>query len=161
MKSLLILGAGAYGRLVKELAELRGYTEIDFLDDCCPYAVGQMDELDTLQDIYDGAVVAVGNPEVRARYLKQLRHPVTLIHPSAVISKSAKIGKGVIVEALAVVNSEAIVKDGCLICAGAVINHNSAVGICCQINCNAVVASYADVPDGTKVDYGEVWFSER
>ena len=157
MKSLLILGAGVYGRLVKEIAELQGYDKIDFLDDDNLGAVGKMADLTELQDLYDGAVVAIGNPEIRGKYLKCLHHPITLIHPTAVVSKSAKIGKGVVLEALTVVNSEAVVGDGCLICASAVVNHNAVVGNCCQINCNAVVASYAEVPTNTKIDYNQAW----
>lgn len=33
MKSLLIVGAGGYGQLVKEIAELNDYEKIDYLDD--------------------------------------------------------------------------------------------------------------------------------
>ena len=36
MKSLLILGAGGYGQLVKEIAEILGYRKISFLDDNLP-----------------------------------------------------------------------------------------------------------------------------
>lgn len=149
---LLIIGAGGYGRLVKEIAELAGIFEVDFLDDNSPLAVGKIDQLEEIEDRYDGAIVAIGNPEVKEKIFKRLKKPTTIIHPTAVISKSAVIGKGCVIEANTVVNSEAVVKDGVFICAGAVVNHNSIVNEFCQIVCNAVVPMGAEVPDGVKVN---------
>lgn len=154
---LLIVGAGGYGKLVKEIAELSGFSEVEFLDDNSPVAVGKIDELEKLEDRYDGSIVAIGNPEIKEKIYKKLRHPVSLIHPSAVVSATAIIGGGCVIEAQAVVNSEAVVKDGSFICAGAVVNHNSVVEEYCQIDCNAVVAVGANVPKGHKVESCSVY----
>ena len=44
-KNLLILGAGQYGRVVKETAEAMGcFGKISFLDDNSPLALGKLDE---------------------------------------------------------------------------------------------------------------------
>ena len=45
---LLVIGAGGYGRLAKEIAILNGYEIVDFLDDNSPLAVGKVDELEDL-----------------------------------------------------------------------------------------------------------------
>lgn len=148
---LLIVGAGGYGCLVREIAVLTGFDVVDFLDDNNPEAIGKVDELEMLEDKYDGTVVAIGNSEIREKFFKSLKKPVSLIHPTAVVSKSAQIGAGCVIEANAVVNSEAVVKDGTFICAGAVVNHNATVNEFCQIDCNAVVAMGAEVPVGMKV----------
>lgn len=152
MKSLLIIGAGGYGRLVKELAELLGYERINFLDDNSSIAVGKIQELDDLQEDYDGAIVAIGNPTIREEIFSKLTNPVSLTHPDAIISPSAKIAKGCVVEARTVINTGATVKDSSFICAGAVVNHNALVGEFCQIDCNAVVGSGAVVDRGIKVE---------
>lgn len=149
---LLIIGAGGYGRLVKEIAVLNGYEIVDFLDDNSPLAVGKIDQLEEVEDEYDGSIVAIGNPEIKESIFSRLKKPVSLIYPTAVVSKSAEIGVGCVIEANAVVNSEAVVKDGVFICAGAVVNHNSVVNEFCQIDCNAVVAMGAEVPKGMKVE---------
>lgn len=149
---LLIVGAGGYGRLVKEIAVLNSYEIIDFLDDNSPLAVGKIDQLEEIENKYDGSIVAIGNPEVKEKIYRKLKHPVSLIHPAAVVSKTAIIGSGCVVEALAVVSSEAVVKDGSFVCAGAVVNHNSVVNEFCQIDCNSVVAMGAEVPKGHKVE---------
>ena len=149
---LLVIGAGGYGHLVKEIAVLNGYEIVDFLDDNSPLAGGRIDQIEEIEDRYDGSIVAIGNPDIKEKIFKRLRNPVSLIHPTAVISKTAIIGNGCVVEALAVINSEAVVKDGSFVCAGAVVNHNSIVDKFCQIDCNSVVAMGAEVPKGYKVE---------
>lgn len=148
---LLVIGAGGYGRLVREIAEAQGYM-VDFLDDNSSLAVGKVEDIEKIEDEYDGSIVAIGNPEIKEKIFRRLKKPVTVIHPSAVVSKSATVGLGCVIEAKAVINSEAVVKDGSFICAGAVVNHNSVVGEFCQIDCNAVVAMGAEVPKGHKVE---------
>lgn len=149
---LLIVGAGGYGRLVKEIAELTGYSLVDFIDDNSPLAVGKITELERIEEEYDGSIVAIGNTEIKEKIFGRLKKSVSVIHPTAVVSKSAQIGTGCVIEANTVINSEAIVKDGAFICAGAVVNHNSVVGEFSQIDCNAVVAMGAEVPRGHKVE---------
>lgn len=89
MKSLLIVGAGGYGQLVKDIAEVCGYERIDFVDDKYPNAVGKNADLDIIQDRYDGCVVTIGNPDVREQVFSRLKKPITIIHPSASISHTA------------------------------------------------------------------------
>ena len=149
---LLIIGAGGYGRLVKEIAEMTGFSKVDFLDDNSPLAVGKVDELERIEEEYDGSIVAIGNPEIKEKIYRRLKKPTTIIHLTAVVSKTAIIGTGCVVEANAVINCEAVVKDGSFICAGAVVNHNSVVGEFSQIDCNSVVAMGAEVPKGHKVE---------
>ena len=160
MKSLLIIGAGQYGRLVKELAEDCGYEKIDFLDDNSPFAIGKLSEADAWKADYQEFIVAIGNSEVRERVVALLERTfslATLIHPSAVVSRSALVAAGCIIEAGVVVQSEACLGKACIVNAGAVVNHNSVVGAFAQVECNAVVAARAEVPDGTKVACGSVW----
>ena len=43
MKNLLIIGAGQYGMVAKEIAEsMKCFEKIDFVDDVYPSAVGKM-----------------------------------------------------------------------------------------------------------------------
>lgn len=166
MKSnLLILGAGQYGCLVKEIAEETGeYERIDFLDDNNPKAVGKLSDYRGFSDQYHCAVVAMGNPELRLRYLEKLsKHfkiPV-LIHPKSYVSLSASLGKGCVVEPMAVIHTEAVIGTGCLICAGAVINHNAVIGDGCHIDCNSTVAARAEIASCRKLYSGEVVYPQK
>ena len=161
-KNLLILGAGQYGRVVRETAQAMGcFGEIAFLDDNSSVAIGKFADYEHLTSGYQVAVVALGDLQLRLLWLDNLARagfevPV-LIHPKAYVSPSARVGSGTIVEPRAVINTEAVVGSGCLVCAGAVINHNSVVQCGCKIDCNAVVAANTVVPEGTKVKAGTVY----
>lgn len=149
---LLIVGAGEYGQLVKEIAELtEEYEQIDFLDDAYENAVGELCNLKDIQDYYDGCVIAIGNPVVREKLFYKIDRPLTIIHPKAIISKSATVGKGCVIEANAVINTGAVVKDCSFVCAGAVVNHNAIVNEFCQVDCNAVVKANGSLPKGMKL----------
>ncbi|MBP5300062.1 MAG: hypothetical protein J6Y80_01530 [Victivallales bacterium] len=161
MSRLLILGAGQYGRLVRELAVLCGYTEVAFLDDAAAAAIGKLSELDSFVSDYPEAIVAIGNPARREEQIQRLEAldftiPV-LLHPRAWVSSSAQVAPGCVIEANAVVNAGALIGRACLVCAGAVVNHNAQVGDICQIDCNAVVPPNAVVPSKTKVPAGTVY----
>lgn len=161
-RNLLILGAGQYGQVVREIAEAMGcFNKIDYLDDNNPAALGRLGDYERFYPEYGCAFVAMGNPKLRMQWLDKLELvgfelPV-LIHPKAYVSPSAKLKKGTIVEPMAVVNTEAVVERGGLLCAGCVVNHNAYIMPVCQIDCNAVVASNAVVPEGTKVPSGTVY----
>ena len=158
--SLIIIGAGEYGQLVKELAELQGYEKIDFLDDNSELAIGKTEEFQKFIDTYTDFIVAIGNPTVRKRVVEMMESCfklATIIHQTAVISKSAQIEKGCVIEAHTVINAGAEVGKACLINAGSVINHNSMVNDYCQVDCNAVIAADAVVPEYTKVTSCSVW----
>lgn len=161
-RNLLIIGAGQYGCVAKEVAQAMGcFARIDFLDDNHPAAMGKMADYLALADRYGNAAVALGNPQLRQSWIEKLvragyRIPV-LVHPKAYVSPSAELFQGTIVEPMAVVQANAVVKAGGLLCAGCVVNHNAVVEPGCQIDCNAVVASNAIVPAGTKVPCGTVY----
>ena len=161
-KGLLILGAGQYGRVVRETAEaMECFGEIAFLDDNSPVAKGKLEEYRSFLKDYNCAFVAMGNPLLRMQWLRTLHQsgfevPV-LIHPKGYVAPSAMLKCGTIVEAMAVVNAEAMVEEGGLLCAGCIVNHNAHVMAGCQIDCGAVVAANAVVPEGTKVGSNTVF----
>lgn len=161
-RSLLILGAGQYGQLVRDVAVDMGiYSQIAFLDDHAPGAVGKLEDCAAFAGEYTDAFVAMGNSQLRLAYLDKLEAagftlPV-LRHPSAVVLPSARIEKGTILEPFVAVNANTAVARGCILSAGAVINHNSVVEEGCHIDCGAVVSSNCTVPAGTKVCCGRVF----
>jgi len=161
-KNLLILGAGQYGQVVRETAiAMDCFGKVDFLDDNSPAAIGKMQDYKKFEGSYACAFVAVGNPQLRMKWIgeldgSQFEIPV-LIHPRAYVSPSATLHRGTIVEPMAVVNAHAQLETGVLVCAGAVVNHNAHVHSLCQIDCNGVVAANAVVPVGTKVPCGTVF----
>mgnify|MGYP003301667344 CR=1 FL=1 len=155
MKSLIIIGAGEYGHLVKELAEDCGYEKIAFLDDNSPEAIGTVASAKLWHREYREFIVAIGNPLIREKVIEELEgmfHLTTLLHPSAYVSRSAVVEAGCIAEPGVVIQTAAQVGRGCILNAGAVVNHNSTVGAFSQVDCNAVVAARTVVMKGTKVE---------
>lgn len=162
MKNLLIIGAGQYGMVAKEIAESTGeYDKIAFLDDNNPVAIGKVGEYKKFCGEYEDAVVAVGNSDFRLGFIKKLfdagyKIP-KLIHTRAYVSPSAKIGMGCFVEPMAVVHTDVTVKAGCIISAGVVINHNSVIEEGCHINCGSVVKSGVQVAARTRSGYCDLF----
>jgi acetyltransferase-like isoleucine patch superfamily enzyme len=99
MKNLLIIGAGQYGMVAREIAEsMKCFERIDFVDDVYPSAVGKICDIEKLIHEYDSAVVAIGNSKLRLNLIKRLceigYEVPSLIHEKAYVSPSAKIGIG-------------------------------------------------------------------
>ncbi len=172
-KNLLIVGAGTYSLVAKEIAEsMRCFDKIKFVDDQAKVApdgsavVGKIADMKHLSSDFPNVVVAIGNPEIRLRLLQKLESEATmqiatLVSPLAYVSSSAEIGKGCIIEPMAVVHTGCVLGKGCLISAGAVVNHVSTLGDGTHIDCNATVAGYMNVPSKTKVMCGTVFATEK
>jgi len=168
-QNLLILGAGIYGLVVKELADSTGqFQKIAFVDDGAKTApdgtavAGTTKELPALAGEYTHAVVAIGNPEVRRKLVELIEKTpalqlATLVSPKAYVSPSAKLGTGCVVEPMAVVHAGCTLGNSCLICAGAVINHGACCGDFVQVDCNVTLCGFAQVPDGSKLAAGSVY----
>ena len=168
-KNLLIVGAGVYGLVAKEIAESMGcFEKISFVDDNAketPNGIpvcGGFADVNMLCAEYGNITVAIGNPDVRLKLLRQIEQHTTcqiatLISPHAYVSPDAQIAKGSIIEPMAVVHTGCVIANGCIISAGAVVNHCSVLGDVVHVDCNATVAGNTVVPAGTKVCSGEVF----
>ncbi len=162
MKRLLILGAGQYGMVAREIAETMGYfDEISFLDDNSSYAVGKLDEINHFE--YEYAFVAIGNSQVREYWLDKIPEAkrVTLVHPQAVVMKTANIGKGSIIEAGAVVSYNASIGKGTIVMANSVVGHDAIVADYCQLKYGCIIPERCTVQGYIKVDCNEVYNLEK
>lgn len=168
-QKLLIIGAGIYGLVAKEIAESMGcFERIAFADDHAEQStdgtpvIGTTWDLPALSNEYTHVVVAIGNPEVRQKLLNRIAEETrlqvaNLISPCAYVSPSAQLGKGCIIEPMAVVHANCVLGSGCFICAGAVVNHASICGECVQVDCNATVAGRTVIARGAKIPAGTVF----
>lgn len=151
--NFLIIGAGQYGMVVREIAQATGrFDKIDFLDDNNAVAIDSTNNISKWVSEYKIAIVAIGKADVREKYLTLLKQCGYEL---------ATIGSGCVIEPKAVIYTDVRIGDGCYISAGAVVNHNSVVEDTCHINCGAIIASGVIVPKGTKVDYGLVFTGEK
>ena len=168
-KNLLIVGAGIYGMVAKEIAESMGcFEKIAFIDDNAKAlsngieVIGKVSDIGCLASDYYNVVIAIGNPEVRLKLMRSIDENIScqiisLISPRAYVSPSAQIEKGCIIEPMAVIQSHCKLEMGCIVSAGAVVNHTSTCCAGVHLDCNATVEGDCVVPAGTKVCSGEVY----
>lgn len=164
-ETLLILGAGQYGAVAKEIALSTGlFEKIDFLDDKSENAMDRIGNYPKYVQAYPNALVAIGNAEVRLPLIEKLEvarfRVITLVSPNAYVSPSARLSQGTIVEPMAVINPNAFVETGTIVCAGAIVNHNATIGAGCLLQCGSIVAAGAVLDPKTTLGYG-VLFDHR
>lgn len=164
--NLLILGAGQFGQVAKEVAESMGrFGRIAFLDDNSDLAIGKLEDREKFVAEFSYAFVAIGDSDLRLKYIEKLEEScfviAVLVSPKAYVSPSAQLMKGTIVAPGAVVNANSTVAVGCFVCAGATVDHNSFVGDGCQLDCGSVVGSNAILLAKTKLNYNEVFDKDR
>ncbi|MEE0691759.1 MAG: phosphotransferase [Lachnospiraceae bacterium] len=167
MKSLLILGAGGFGQMVKETALALGYEKVVFLDDaskdadvigmCCDYVLRHAE--------YPAAVAAFGNNKTRLYWTDKLIEEgyevPSIVHPSAIVSPSVVLEQGCFVMQRAVVNTHTKIERAVLVNSGAVVDHDSVVCAGAHIGLGSVVKANCTIESGRKVEAGEVIFSTR
>ncbi|HFI0306653.1 TPA: acetyltransferase [Streptococcus suis] len=146
MKKLAIIGASGHGKVVADIAQKNGYTEIVFLDDyatgeCAGYPIiGTSSLINELTG--HTFIVAIGNAKIREKLQLQLENKsvATLIHPNAVISRRVLIKEGTVVMAGAIINSDVTIGKGCIINTGASVDHDCTVGDYVHVSVGAHVA---------------------
>lgn len=165
---LLIVGAGIYGELTKEIAKTTDkFDKISFVDDMAQKCANgenvlcKFSKIGKYSDEYKYIVVAIGNGKVRCEYFEKIEKEtnlkiVSIVSDRAYISESAEISKGCIIEPMAVIHTGCKIGKGCIISAGAVINHLAVCEDFSHIDCNATVSGYATVTELSKVKSGQV-----
>ncbi|HBH7901669.1 acetyltransferase [Vibrio parahaemolyticus] len=149
-KTCAILGASGHGKVVAEIAELNGYTNIEFFDDRWPElqnvehwpVKGNSETLLKVASHFDLTVIAIGNNEVRLEKQKLLSiagaNFSVLEHPRATISRHSQLGVGTVVMAGAVINPFVKVGKACIINTAATIDHDCSLadGVHVSPGCN-------------------------
>lgn len=163
-----ILGASGHGKVVAEIAELSGYSEVHFYDDRWPKlhniehwnVIGDTEALLACVQQYACVAVAIGNNVIRLNKHKQLlnagaRMP-SLVHPSAVISVYATIAEGCVVMANAVVNPFALLGQACIINTGAVVEHDCHLADGVHLSPNSAIAGGTQIGECAWLGIGAV-----
>ena len=163
-RKLIILGAGAHGKVLVDLVEqLPDWELAGLLDDASAKqswdvfgfpVLGRTDQLRVIaaEKLVDAAAVAFGDNPTRQRYFEFVRktgiEPATLVHPSAVISPHARLGAGVVVLAAVVVNPGAVIGDNVCLNTGCSIDHD------CRVEDHSHVFPNATLTGGVQVCSG-------
>ncbi|TOJ99406.1 acetyltransferase [Vibrio parahaemolyticus] len=165
-RTCAILGASGHGKVVAEIAELNGYTNIEFFDDRWPElqnvehwpVKGNSETLLKIAAQFDLTVIAIGNNKVRLEKQKLLSIAgakfSVLEHPRATISRHSQLGVGTVVMAGAVINPFVKVGKACIINTASTIDHDCSLadGVHVSPGCN--LAGGVTVGEGTWLGIG-------
>lgn len=155
-EKLLIIGCGGHSKVVTDIAESQGYSNISYLN-----TFGGDDRFLGRKVIHhnpsgyeDAFFVAIGDNSVRQRVTSEFleKNPrakqSSLIHPTSVVSKNSSIGKGVVVMPLCVINHSTKIGDGVIINTRSSIDHDSNL------------QDFSSIAPGVSMG-GNVWVGER
>ena len=160
MKKLLILGAGQFGVLIKELCDISGeWDKVSFLDDKSDKAIDRLDSFEKYTSEYDYAYAAFGNNTMRRTWLEKLEKYYkipTLIHPTAFVSPSAKLGCGSAILPKAVIHTNSVVGKGCIVNVGALLDHDSVLEDYAHLCVGVVVKARCIIKENSRVESGTV-----
>ncbi len=158
MRRLLIIGAGGHGHVAADIATLRGYTDIAYLDDAPRDGV-----IGTVADAgqYIGEAdffVAIGNGRIRERIQQELEAMgaavVTLVHPSAVIASGVSVGRGSMIAAGAIVCVDVTLGDGVIVNTAASVDHDGTVGNFAHVSVGSHVCGTVNIGARTWIGAG-------
>lgn len=166
-RSLVVLGSGAQGRIIAEVAPETGLRVAGFLDDTkaagtrvngLPVLGGFALALDPAHHAEHVYMVGLGDPRHRLRISREVRAAggelAQVIHPSAWISPSAELGAGVMVNAFSAVFANArigfcvLVDNHAAVGVDTVLGDGVFIGPAAHINSRVVVEEGAFVGSG-------------
>lgn len=142
-RTIVIIGAGGHGRVVRDIALSVGYEKVFFLDDSEKLNVevkGKAKEYVNYINDCD-FFVAIGNNTVREKIMRMIvsneGELATLVHPSVIVGGNVKIGRGTVVVAGAVINNGARIGEGVIINTCSSVDHDDIIGNFCHISVGA------------------------
>ena len=158
MDKLVILGAGGYGSVVKDIAEQLGYESIVVLDDnILEWPLASF--IDFLGENTE-FIPAFGNNEFRMEWIRKIEKAggqlATLIHPTAYVSPKASVAPGTVVLPHAIINTDVLVERGCILNLGVMVDHGCVVEEGVHICLGAMIKAENRVKALSKIEAGEV-----
>jgi sugar O-acyltransferase (sialic acid O-acetyltransferase NeuD family) len=160
MTPLYIIGAGGHGRVVADIAEACGETDISFIDTQFPqrstnlsWPIVGADPQDLPQT--SRVVLAIGNNAQRRAMAQSLENKnfeyLTLVHPRAHVSRHARLGKGTVVMPMAVINAGSEVGHHVIVNTSSSIDHDCRIADFVHISPGAHLAGTVTVGEGSWV----------
>lgn len=155
MKNLLIVGAGGWGRVVRQWAldiqnHARRWGTIKFLDDnqAALDSFGLREALngdvETHSPLEDTEYACgIGDPAMKLKICQQLQQKgaifTNIIHPSAIVTEHCQFGCGIVVSPFAAVVVNTSVDDFVTINAFSVVGHDAVIGKGCTLSAHCDV----------------------
>lgn len=164
-KQLVIIGASGHGKVIADIAEKLGYTDIVFLDDnktvktCGKHSVVGVSGDAMRYSKYD-FIVGIGNAEIRKRIQEKLiaqgLRIAILVHPQAVVATDVSLGIGTVVMAGAIINPGSTLGKGCIINTAASVDHDNIISDYVHVSVGSHLAGAVSIGTGTWIGAGTV-----
>ena len=167
MKYLICIGSGGLAREVTSLIrEEKKFQNFSLKSYCFSSSIVEEDDLfPPIRSLPTNFyyVVAVGNPQWKAKCINQLHknsiisaQPINIIHSSSYISKSSNVreNSGIIIFPNSVVMNGVTISSNSMIGSSAVVEHDSYIGINCTISPNVTICGNVVVGDNCCVGAG-------
>ena len=157
MKRLVILGAGGYGRTVKDVAGQLGYSTIVLDDSISTHPLFTFSSYISDDTSF---IPAFGNNAFRMEWINRIEEIggqlATLIHPTAYVSLTATISQGTVILPHAIVNTDVVVGKGCIVNLGAIVDHGCILEEGVHVAPGAIVKGENLIEKYSKIESGEV-----
>ena len=164
MKSVIVIGASGYGKVVADLIQKSNDRVVGFLDDQADLAdtfigyplLGLVKDYSNYKDTAE-FVIAIGNQGIREKIAARLWDVrwYTAIHPSAVRSDiQVRVGEGTVIMANAVINSACQIGRHCIINSGAVVEHDNQIADFVHVSVGAKLAGTVSVGKASWIGVG-------
>lgn len=155
--NLYLYGASGHGKVIAEIAEDLGYTDISFID--ADSSKKQLLDYKIIQPAKSqniNVVVSIGNNAIRKKIVGDNKYfsYETLLHPKSSISKRIQIGEGTVVMAGVSINADAKIGKHCIINTNASIDHDCTIQDFVHISPNVALAGNVIVGEGTHIGIG-------
>ncbi len=158
---MIVYGASGHGKVIIEILESMGITEIEVWDDAekpplWHYEVQQPFSRGASSDQF---VVSIGVNRIRKKVAERIADRVsfaTAIHKETCLSKRAAIGEGTVVMAGVSINADTKVGKHCIINTSASIDHDCVIGDYAHVSPNATLSGDVQIGEGTHFGAGAV-----
>lgn len=157
---MIVYGASGHGKVIIEILEQGGCTEIELWDDAVKPAIWQYPVLRPDAGKLDGShcmVIAIGNNKIRKmiaeRYAADMQYRAA-IHPATNISGRSSIGDGTVVMAGVTINADTAIGQHCIINTNASVDHDCRISDFVHISPNASLCGNIGVGEGTHIGAG-------
>jgi acetyltransferase EpsM len=160
---IVIVGAGAQGRIVADILQSAGNPPVAFVDDTpslhgtsilgVPVIGASCAEID-----HDAIIVAIGDNHLRRVVTERLtgsgERLASAIHPFTSIARSATIGDGSMISAGAIVLPRAVLGRGVLLNTKASVDHDTIVGDFAHVSAGGTVGANCRIGEETLIALG-------
>lgn len=178
MTSIVIVGAGGFGREVLEIFKdqnkiSKTWDILGFIDDneelhgkkINGYPIlGGLDWFREHNDNNLGCVCAIGTCEIRKRVVERLQETgvnfYNAIHPSVIMSEFVELGKGVIICAGSILTVNIKIGDHVHINLDSIIGHDAVIGKYCTVNPLVAINGNNHLGEGVYVGTGATFIQE-